>query len=176
MYCPHCGQQQISSDVRYCSRCGFPLAVTTQLLANGGVLPNLTADEKLQSPKRRAIKQGALLIMIAALLVPLFAALGAPEELVGSLAIIGFGGGLLRIIYAMMFLSALPQTKKTNQIPSVRLAESLNLNAAQSSHALPPQSTRVSLFNNARRDTGELVPPPSVTDRTTRLLEKRESE
>ena len=25
MFCPQCGQQQVSDVTRYCSRCGFPL-------------------------------------------------------------------------------------------------------------------------------------------------------
>ena len=41
MYCPQCGQQQLSDNLRFCSRCGFPLEVVLQILGTGGMLPAL---------------------------------------------------------------------------------------------------------------------------------------
>ena len=39
MFCPQCGQQQVTGVIRFCSRCGFPLDGVIQLLSNGGALP-----------------------------------------------------------------------------------------------------------------------------------------
>jgi uncharacterized membrane protein YvbJ len=36
MYCPKCSQQQISDEMRFCSRCGFPLGAVKELIANDG--------------------------------------------------------------------------------------------------------------------------------------------
>ena len=41
MFCPRCGQQQMSGDLRFCSRCGLPLGIVSEVLANGGTLPQL---------------------------------------------------------------------------------------------------------------------------------------
>lgn len=35
MYCPQCSQQQATGEMRFCSRCGFPLKIVSQLVANG---------------------------------------------------------------------------------------------------------------------------------------------
>jgi hypothetical protein len=32
MFCPQCGQRQVSTEMRFCSRCGLPLDVVTDLL------------------------------------------------------------------------------------------------------------------------------------------------
>ncbi len=39
MFCPQCGQRQISNEARFCSSCGFAMNVVIELLANGGQLP-----------------------------------------------------------------------------------------------------------------------------------------
>jgi hypothetical protein len=36
MFCPQCGHQQVSNDTRFCSRCGLPLGLVTDLLVNSG--------------------------------------------------------------------------------------------------------------------------------------------
>ena len=41
MHCPRCGQQQISDQTKFCSRCGFQLGLVSELLMNGGFLPQL---------------------------------------------------------------------------------------------------------------------------------------
>ena len=41
MHCPSCGQQQVSLETKFCSRCGFPLGVVSEVLAHGGFLPQL---------------------------------------------------------------------------------------------------------------------------------------
>ena len=37
MYCPKCGQQQISDEMKFCSRCGLALSGLADWLAGGGV-------------------------------------------------------------------------------------------------------------------------------------------
>ncbi|HEX8637447.1 MAG TPA: hypothetical protein VF692_05245, partial [Pyrinomonadaceae bacterium] len=41
MHCPRCGQQQVSPETKFCSRCGFPLGLVSDLIAHGGFLPQL---------------------------------------------------------------------------------------------------------------------------------------
>src|SRR5258708_12182984 len=75
MYCPQCGQQQATDSMRFCARCGFPLEGAMELLAHGGMFPRYEAagGETKISARRRGVKQGALLMLIGAVLVPLLA-------------------------------------------------------------------------------------------------------
>ena len=61
MHCPNCGQQQISSDTKFCSRCGFQLSIVSELLANGGVLPQLAA---LQTKHRLFNKKNGVMFSV----------------------------------------------------------------------------------------------------------------
>ncbi len=69
MYCPKCSQQQVSEDLRYCSRCGFPLTGVALVLNNDGLIPQLAAQN---IPRRRGnmIKEG-LILTLASWLVAL---------------------------------------------------------------------------------------------------------
>jgi predicted amidophosphoribosyltransferase len=42
MYCPQCSQEQIAEEMRFCSRCGLPLEIVSQLVRNGGALAGLS--------------------------------------------------------------------------------------------------------------------------------------
>jgi predicted amidophosphoribosyltransferase len=54
MFCPQCGQQQVTGVVRFCSRCGFPLDGVIQLLSSGGIIPAYRAsDEPVQASPRK---------------------------------------------------------------------------------------------------------------------------
>ena len=53
MYCPQCSQQQVSENVRFCSRCGFSLQIVTALLTNDGALPEHAVAEVESRLSRR---------------------------------------------------------------------------------------------------------------------------
>src|SRR2546423_8942635 len=74
MFCPQCGQQQ-ANEVRFCSRCGFPLAGVNELLLRGGQLPVLAgpgagASAPGESPQRTGVRQGVATTVSAMLLIP----------------------------------------------------------------------------------------------------------
>src|SRR5687767_6020552 len=73
MFCPQCGQQQATGVIRFCSRCGFPLDGVIQLLSTGGMVPVYrNPDEPVPvSERRKGVKQGGLLLLLGAVLVPL---------------------------------------------------------------------------------------------------------
>src|SRR5689334_21642871 len=41
MHCPSCGQKQVSNETKFCSRCGMPLGIVSDVLAHGFFLPQL---------------------------------------------------------------------------------------------------------------------------------------
>jgi uncharacterized membrane protein YvbJ len=59
MFCPQCGHQQASDNVRFCSRCGLSLGLVTDVLAN--------SSHQLQREKREI--RGISLMMATVLML-----------------------------------------------------------------------------------------------------------
>jgi hypothetical protein len=181
MYCPQCGQQQASSEMRFCSRCGFPLGGVAELLAHGGVLRSGDdqSQEQTFSPRRRGVRQGVMMMLLGTVIVPILAILnsftygpGILDLLVPISAVICFAGGLMRILYAILFEQSTPDVKRDTPA-YVSPVTPAQLNAGVLISALPPaQSIPVPTFATRRANTAELVPPPSITENTTKLLDE----
>jgi hypothetical protein len=178
MFCPRCGQQQINEETRFCSRCGFLMTSVTELIANGGALPQYFKP-KGTSPRKKGVKQGAMLFFSGILLVPLLAIivvglLNFEGYLVGIVALLTFLGGILRMIFALLFESSDP-SEKTLEENVYQSAQTL-LNKRQEAKGLPPQqsipvSTYVPPVAGNWRDTNDLKETPSVTEHTTKHLD-----
>jgi hypothetical protein len=182
MFCPQCGQQQVTGVIRFCSRCGFPLDGVIQLLNTGGIIPAYRAsDEPVQiSPRKRGIKQGGLLLLSGILLVPIlgmfasFSSSSFPQMMAILAALICFIGGPLRMLYAALFEEGAPR-------PVPQYGPPVPMHAPQPQQfvprapapALPPPPARAPSAWR-RPNTAELANPPSVTENTTRLLEKED--
>ncbi len=192
MFCPNCGQRQVSNEARFCPACGFPLEVVGELMAHGGRLQHWRPPQAPQgaqelSPRQKGIRQGLMLMLSTFLIVPLLAIFGVallnlPGEIV-ALAAVGLPvGGFLRIMYALLFESnaqSLPAAPQPSYVPPPTIPNYLGT-PQQQSHALPPRPpAHVPAPQRPQRyNTGELVEPPraSVTDHTTRLLDKQPDE
>src|SRR5438045_8647351 len=76
MFCPRCGQQQASEEVRFCSRCGLQLDALAEFVEAGGRLASRDAPEDLPAltPRQRGTRMG-LLIIVAGLVFGVIAAL-----------------------------------------------------------------------------------------------------
>jgi len=181
MFCPQCGQQQINGIIRFCSRCGFPLDGVIQLLANGGSLPAYRSpDEPVpMSPRKKGVKQGGLLLLSGAVIVPILAMFASfssfvlPQMLAILAAIICFIGGPLRMFYAAVFEEGAPKPVRLYGPPAPMPMPPQFAPHAQH-NALPPPPVRSQPSWRARPNTAELANPPSVTENTTRLLEKED--
>lgn len=62
MFCPQCGHRQVSNEMRFCSRCGLPLDLVTDLLDGSA--------KQLQREKREVI--GISLMMATVLMLTNF--------------------------------------------------------------------------------------------------------
>lgn len=179
MHCPKCGQQQISEATRFCSRCGFLLTGIAQVVANEGVVlgGDAAAVSRPSSPRRRGIKQGLFVFLLAFLVVPIVSiltiAINAEPFAVALAAILLIVGGLLRIVYAFMFESA-EQAGLTLEENLIASSQKF-INRGQQ-NALPPERSipatdYMSPNAGSWRDTNDLQRQPnSVTERTTKLL------
>lgn len=184
MHCPQCGQQQVSGELRFCSRCGFPLGGVSELMATGGNLPTIEVPmgQRKHSPRYEGIRQGVTLFFIGAVVVPLLAILNSFQVngssmldiLVPISAVLFFVGGFMRILYAAIFEEGTPPQFTSHQnvgLPYMPPAVPSQMNASARGTALPPaQSIPVSNWRQ-RPNTAEMVHPPSVTENTTRLLD-----
>jgi hypothetical protein len=185
MYCPQCGQQQASGEMRFCSRCGFPLTVVAQVVAEGGlpVARDVAYQERKISPRQKGIRQGAMLMLSTMLVVPLivFAILLSGIDhlipLIPLAAVVCFVGGLLRIFYALMFEEAAPAAT-SGAINSVAAFAPAELNPASRSTgaALPPAQVNTLMDWQRTHQTAEIIHPPSVTENTTKLLDRNDEE
>ena len=173
MYCPKCSQSQVSEDMRYCSRCGFPLNTVAILLQNDGVLPGRPRARRSLSLRGR-IATESVVFTVFSWLLGLWATLwfdsGGPYEVIAKIGaliffVLGFIG-LLRFLYAFLFVRA---EEEGGREPYVgRLADTKPA-------ALPPaQQTPLSDFPR-RASTKEIVRPISVTENTTQLLDESAS-
>jgi hypothetical protein len=191
MFCPNCGQRQSTNDARFCPACGFPLNVVNELVAGGGRLhwrpPEPAAPAGL-SPRQKGIRQGVMLMLSTFLFVPLLAIFGVallnmPGEIVALAAVGCPVGGLLRLLYALMLESnekplAVAAAAQPAYVPPPTIPNYLGT-PAHGTALPPPQSTPVPAQARPHRyNTGELVEPPraSVTDHTTRLLNRQPDE
>ena len=162
MYCPKCSQQQSSEEMRFCSRCGFPLSGVGLLLRNEGILP-VSEPERHPGRRRQMIKEsvlftlGAWAVMLAGMV---FWESGGMLEIVGKGAsvIFFFLGliGLLRFVFTFLFV------KGDIKLPAGTLRASLP----------SPQDMPLSDYP-VRTNTREMVPRSSVTENTTRLLDEK---
>ena len=181
MFCPRCSQEQISEETKFCSRCGFPLGLISEILAYGGFLPQLAETKK--NKKRLTRKNGLYFslfwFMLFSMILTLFWAIVGVEELAAICAVTGTIGGLILVIASFAFLKKEPRiTKNFNQdLPDYKAQ---NLYGSHQTTALPPQQNQpaqnyVSPAASWRApDTGEMVQPQSVTEVTTKLLKKEQ--
>jgi hypothetical protein len=183
MFCPQCGQQQVTGAIRFCSRCGFPLDGVIQLLGNGGMLPVYRSPEEASqiSPRRRGVKQGGLLFLLGALIVPILGVMAsfAPHSaflqiLLAFAAIICFVGGPLRMLYAAIFEEGAPNRMTPRPYMAAPMSTP-QFGPPRQNVSLPPPPPSQSPAGWRRRPiTAELANSPSVTENTTRLLDKEE--
>lgn len=109
MFCPNCGSRQSKGNSRFCSSCGFLLTEVNQLIVNGGVryAEMAAVQPKTPSLRKQGVKQGVKMFLAGLVLVPLFGilaeAFSVPPVLAAITAFITFWGGLLRIVYALIF-------------------------------------------------------------------------
>lgn len=191
MHCPRCGQQQVSEDTRFCSRCGFPLALVSEILLNGGTLPQLIQAQNAGNQKlltrSNGLKFGLAWFLVGTFLLTPLAAITDIDELAAAFAVFGFIGGVLIMILSLLFLEKTPKTfpsaagniYQTNNYLSGAPAPAAPQNALPPQQTYPAQQDFVPPVGAAGNwkapDTGELTGRPhSVTEGTTKLLNKDE--
>jgi len=160
------------------------MGLVAELISNGGTLPqllNLTKKSKLFTRKNGMIFSLFWFIFFVPFMASIWGVLGV-EELAGLSAVFGVFSSIMIFMVSLFFLGkASPELPNQNFIQNQHAMPS-NLEGHQSAqNALPPQQGQsaqeyVSPAPGAWKapDTGELASPGSVTESTTKLLQKDE--
>jgi hypothetical protein len=185
MHCPRCGQQQISEEIKFCSRCGFPLGLVAEILSHGGFLPQLAdlPKNKKWLTRKNGLKFSLVWFMFLVLILTPIAGIGDADEVAAFFAVVGTMGALLMMILSFLFL---PKEQKNLQNenfqygaqppqPAQFTGRMPNQQALPPQQSQPAQSYMPPPANSWKApDTGDLVEPGSVTEGTTKLLRKEE--
>ena len=168
MYCPNCGQQQISEEMRFCSRCGLALSGLAEWLA--GVLQPVKVDDEqiaASSPRRRGIRRASKVMFFSGVLFAIFLVISLAVNDGGPMVVpfIVFFVGLVMMLYARLFSA---KTAPANR----HAAQTSALNSTTARGSLP-SAANIPMPDLGRQQvrTNELAQPPSVTENTTRLLD-----
>jgi hypothetical protein len=183
MHCPRCGQQQISDQTKFCSRCGFQLGLVAELLEHGGFLPQLAELHKGKSAffsRKNGVIFSILWFIFWVMMVPAFFGIAGADEAAGVSAVFGVFSTMMSLIISLAFLKRAPKAYELapHQMGAGPMPASLYGNPHM--NALPPQqvqpaSTYMPPEGSWRApDTGDLLRPGSVTEGTTKLLKKDE--
>ena len=152
MFCPKCGMQG-DDDTRFCRGCGADVSGVLSIVE--GKAPNLSSlDEKYLDLYSRGIR-GLLL--------------AAGFFIVSAVSFTLSSAALVITLFALMFAFAMLATGISRFVQARGLKK---LYEKDSAPALPPGSANYLKPSQSIYETDELA-PPSVTDRTTTLLERK---
>lgn len=167
MFCPNCGQQQATDELRFCSRCGFQLGVVRAVVAAGDTQAATRPPDRAQRKKDMTI--GAALMFGCALLAAAITVSVPPASSARIVLLLIFWLLLslainLRPLWRYFFGGS--AAHETKGVP-----ETASLGGSKAAAPLPPTQSAPAQFLRAPRfDTAEVVGPPSVAERTTNLL------
>src|SRR6185369_67418 len=163
MYCPNCGQQQVSDEMRFCSRCGLALSGLAEWLA-GGVLVR-RPEETGPSRQRKHIRRGSKLLFFSAVMFPIFLLISIGIDEPGPLFIplfFAFIAGMW-LLYAKLFID--------NTTPLSQGTQASAFATPPARGSLPPPTHFPIDIGRQQVRTNELAEMPSVTEHTTKLLD-----
>lgn len=169
MFCPRCGQQS-PDEVRFCPRCGLSLAGLPAYVAGNEYTPAGPPAPRapLMTARRRGMRRGAKIMFFSGVLLPAAALLAFEGDAPGPLLLVLTAGlaGLAWLIFSWLF--------NDNVLPVETRASRRAMRAAGEQPALGPgQFVPASSFTQQQRaNTAEIYQPPSVTENTTKLLDK----
>src|SRR5829696_1359850 len=146
MYCPNCGQQQISDEMKFCSRCGLALTGLAEWLAGGSVVAKRADKPPVSelSPRRKNMRRAAKLMFFSGVLFPVFLMFSIAAEHPAPLVVpfFLFFVSLVWMLYARLF-------SDKNAPAHVQAAQTTILGSTAARSSLPP-ATATNIPNAGR--------------------------
>lgn len=183
MYCPRCGQQQISDQTKFCNRCGFQMGLIPELLANNGTFPQLAELYKQNQgwfTRKNGVIFSLLWFVFWVMMLPAFIGIAGGEEEAAVSAVFGFFTTIMLMIFSLGFLKKSQKTINIAALEAHQMQATALHGQPVNQAALPPSQSQPAQSYTAPQgawrtpDTGEFSVPGSVTDSTTKLLTKDE--
>ncbi len=150
MFCPNCGQEQASESVRFCSRCGFKLNPVEETLA------------------KHLIKLALYLVLTICAIFGWGSFTAGPAYMQVRF--------IITLIAAITFYLLFSRDLKYvfHKLFSQNLEQQKQVKPGSQQPALPPaQAMPLPTPGSQRINTAEMVQPPSVTEHTTVLFDKK---
>ena len=168
MYCPNCGQQQISEEMRFCSRCGLALTGLADWLAGGMLVANRAEKPAVSelSKRRKNMRRAAKLMFFSGVLFPVFLVISLAAEEGGPMVVpfFVFFVSLVWMLYARLF------SDKDAPV-NLQAGQTTLLGSTPARSSLPPATTtNIPTAGRQQVRTNELAQPPSVTEHTTKFF------
>lgn len=181
MHCPRCGQQQVSEEIKFCSRCGLPLGLVSEVVAQGGYLPQLAElgdEKKTFFNKKNGVAVGFIWCIFFIFVAIIFGIVLNVNRLGEAFSALGIFGAVMIILASLVFLPGSKKRSGIADMSSARIPEGLSGNAAGNAALPPQQSIPASAYAPPAGwrapETSEFAVPESVTDSTTKLLKHDE--
>jgi uncharacterized membrane protein YvbJ len=156
MHCPKCGEPLVSGEARFCRLCGFALEEVKALLA----IDSRNAKAQRERARQKAFKQTMLLTIVSMLMVFINIALrdvfSLPQIYGKMIIVIILTTAVVRMVLPDVLASACPNQRATR--PHAKTTANL-------------LSQQESISDNQGVNTAQSFPPPSITERTTKLFE-----
>lgn len=177
MYCPRCGQERISEQTSFCSRCGLLLDHIGEVMENGGEpVYHAGASGREGIISRKNVRLFALLwfMVLTMFFTPIAAIMGGPSQMIAVCGAMGSVGALIIFVFSFFIPKSVP-VPEYGRVPGRVLKEEASekgLPPAQTAFAeefVPPARASVHAEREGER-------PPSVTEGTTRLLKVDEQD
>ena len=141
------------------------------------MMPPVPPPKPPLSPRKQGVRQGAKLMFLSLVTLPVMIGLSIVSDWPGFLIIpfTIFLAGIAWMAYSAIFGEDYVNTPMQPAFPPPRLHPQ-QLNAPlQHFHTPPVDNQRAAVPPPRRVNTSEIVPPPSVTENTTKLFDKDES-
>jgi hypothetical protein len=173
MFCPNCSQQEISSEMRFCSRCGFQLDFVRELIAGGGAFVEREFPGRAPLLKAfRGMRRGVW-VMVASffllLLTGLITAIDDDFAILVLLPSLGFLVGFFISLYGAFVQGRRVKTDLLQSNPGSQPQLQWDTAARHQLFAMPPPVANLPV---KKMQTAEMrQQPSSVTENTTRLLD-----
>lgn len=180
LHCPNCGQQQVSRETKFCSRCGLPLTGVRMVLENGGAVPIIerTKTARFFNKRNGVVFSISWFIIFTMFLTAFFGILNAPDELVAIVAITGFFGSILSLLISLVFFPSSKSTAQTLAAFEQTTASQTQFAPMPERGALPPKDVSAAAAFVPRAgmwlDTKELS-PSETSEGKTKLLNDEEA-
>jgi hypothetical protein len=160
------------------------MGLIPHLLAHNGVLPQLAELYKGKAPwfsRKNGLIFTALWFIFFVMMMPAFFGIAGADEVAGVSAVFGVFTTMMLLIVSLALLKSAPKTNPMLQYEMPAVGANPGLYGTQSAGALPPQQTQPAQAYGPPAagawrapDTGEFAHRGSVTDSTTKLLQKEE--